>query len=306
VTDPYDTFCGNWADEVEREEALLEPTNSAPRSTVISRRPPRARDDPRSRAGTSCAARNTRSNNKKKKKKGKKRMEYKLFFGGIIFADLEEGLFEMEDSIGEDVEPEVLFAAYDTLKKLRIDCLESMFNEFGEVTRTKPNWEKRYCHVAYRNLDDASRAFQVLARAEERKKRQEEFGDTLEAAGLPRFAAPLPNFYVRWPRGSPAAPTARCASRQLCPDPKNEQGRILYWLTSTAAEARWDLLNDTTTTMARDEKAGETATIPRTPEVITVALAARKEEGSVQSHVSVPLSASSSASMMVFPLSLAA
>jgi len=239
---------------------------------------------------------------RKKKKKVKKRTEYKLFFGGIIFADLEEGLFEMEDSIGEDVEPEVLFAAYDTLKKLRIDCLESMFNEFGEVTRTKPNWEKRYCHVAYRNLDDASRAFQVLARADERKKRQEEFGDTLEAAGLPRFAAPRPNFYVRWPRGIPAAPTACCSSRQSCPDPKNEQGRILYWLTSTAAEARWDLLNDTTTTKPV-EMAGDTATISRKSEVTTVG---RKEEGSVQSHVSVPLSAPPSASMMVFPLSLAA
>jgi len=242
---------------------------------------------------------------------------FKLFFGGIVFADLEEGLFEMEEAIGEDVEPEVLFAAHDTLKKLRIDCLESMFNEFGEVVSIKPSWQKRFCHVVYRHFGDALRATQVLARADERKKRQDEFGDALEAAGFPRFAAPRPNFYVRWPRGCPSQSSQSTLTDdsdlktpipQLCRNPKrdceSEEGQcILYWLTTTPADARWDLLNDAKPTTA--VMSNENGPARKRKEVI--AFATRKDDAML-SHGSSFASASPStaAAVLLLPLSLAA
>jgi len=237
-------FTGNWADEVEREESNWdEPynANNGPKRPQQQQQQQQQQNPQK-----------TTPKLKRRKKKTKK-VEYKLFVGGIIFADLEEHLFEMEEAIGEEVEPEILFAACDTLKKLRIDCFVSMFEEFGKVLRIKPNWDKRFCHVAYAREEDAVEAYRVLARAEERKKRQREFKDVLEAAGFPQFAAPNFNFYVRWPRGvstppiitttETLVPATTTAEFHVPPVDERVPDRISYWALSTSAVAQWEVLN---------------------------------------------------------------
>jgi len=226
-------FHGNWADEVEREEHLY-PLATSDDEILIT---------PIARKGQADASHKKRKSPKKKKAK---KPEYKLFVGGIIFADLEEHLFEMEEAIGEEMEPEIMFAALDTLKRLRIDCFENLFAEFGKA-KIKPNWEKRFCHVLYEKEEDALEAFRVLARAEERKKRQKEFREVLEAAGFPRFAAPRHNFYVRFPRseGNTEGKSQRKAIGQQSrlPTSQQENRDCLYWMIATSPQARWEVLN---------------------------------------------------------------
>jgi len=193
-------FHGSWADEVEKEEELFGIDEGGEYYFIA---PPKGGNINRSKALPK-----PKPKSKKKKKTKAKKPEYKLFVGGIIFADLEEHLFEMEESIGEEMEPELMFTALETLKKLRIDCFESMFEEFGKVRKIKPNWEKRFCHVVYDQEEDAIQAFAVLGHADERKKRRKEFMDLLESSGLPRFAAPLHNFYVRQTKGTTPSTTA--------------------------------------------------------------------------------------------------
>jgi len=231
---PEELFHGNWADEVEQEEREQHPNELIFSAESIFR--------PDNRANSKTKRTSRRNKPKKKKKKKSKKVEYKLFVGGIIFADLEERLFEMEEAIGEEMDDSIMFAACDTLKQLRIDCLGSMFEEFGKVLTIKPNWEKRFCHVSYAKEEEALDAYRVLARADERKRRQKEFKDALAAAGFPRFAAPNCNFYVRWPRGS----VPSTAEDPNCQPPVDEavENQITYWALTTASAAKWGVLNN--------------------------------------------------------------
>ena len=244
---PEEIFHGNWADEVEQEE------RDHPNELAFLSESAIFRPDKRANSKTKRPARKTKP---KKKKSKKKKVEYKIFVGGIIFADLEERLFEMEEAIGEEMEDSIMFAACDTLKQLRIDCFVSMFEEFGKVQKIKPNWEKRFCHVSYAKEEEALEAYRVLARSNERKRRQKEFKDSLAAAGFPRFAAPNFNFYVRWPRGSVPSSAA-----DLVVNPDDPQfhvddiaeNQIAYWMLTTAFDASWGVLNAPTRSESRPQ-----------------------------------------------------
>jgi len=265
---PEELFQGNWADEVEKEE------NECLSVVPFSTKP---------KPANSYAKQNQRPKQKRKKKA--KMVEYKLFVGGIIFADLEEHLFEMEEAIGEEVEPEIMFAACDTLKKLRIDCFVSMFEEFGKVSRIKPNWEKRFCHVAYTRQEDALEAYHVLARAEERKKRQREFKDALEAAGFPQFAAPNFNFYVRWPRG--AGPPAMSEENREPTIPTPAADRIGYWALATSDVAQWGVLNTPPCNVGRSDSNGKTVAGPKPPVLATSTVNISSLAGAALSNLSM-------------------
>jgi len=242
---PEELFHGNWADEVEQEE------REHPNLLALSSDSTCRIADKRASAKTKRPARKTKP---KKKKSKKKKVEYKIFVGGIIFADLEERLFEMEEAIGEEMEDSIMFAACDTLKQLRIDCFVSMFEEFGKVQKIKPNWEKRFCHVSYAKEEEALEAYRVLARSNERKRRQKEFKDSLAAAGFPRFAAPNFNFYVGWPRGSvpssAADPVVNPDEPQF-PVDNLAENQIAYWMLTTASDASWGVLNAPTRSESR-------------------------------------------------------
>jgi hypothetical protein len=158
----------------------------------------------------------------------------KLFVGGIAFDDLyspelllslssfiassspsstsspsngeekgdDDGQDELEAILNDDVTLVLADEVATILKDIRIKCLQALFEEFGPVDKIKPHWAQRYCHVVYETEEAARLAFEVLSCGEARRKREEEMKRQLDELSLPATAAPLHNFYVRWPRGA--------------------------------------------------------------------------------------------------------
>jgi len=200
-----------------------------------------------------------------------KERENKLFFGGIVFADLVEKFNALLEEAKEPTTPTSW--SLDSLKAERASCFIAMISEFGRTRRIKPNWEKRYCHVVYEDKDDACRAFAAFSSTEERKLIAEEMRKRAQTAHTPSFVVPLPTFYVRWPKKpSPGKKGAKrghrndkgCRARRATM--KNRKGNteerkesvqapLLYWEVTRSGD--WSKLNREDSVIVQKEEGAQ-------------------------------------------------
>jgi len=191
-----ETFVGSWADEVEREEKDRLAQGLPENQTASPKKKRKKGKRERMKNKLKEVVRKERERQKEENKR--KERENKLFFGGIIFADLQQ---KLESELANPSENNKLpSATLADLRQLRMDCFLAIVSEFGNITQFKPNWSKRYCHVIYEDKESAERAYQTLSTSVGRKQREMEQRRALEVGGLPAFIAPLPTYYVRWPR----------------------------------------------------------------------------------------------------------
>lgn len=174
-------------------------TKRKSRSRSLDTENDRAADDKKTKK---AAAKNSQHQLQKQMKEVKKREKAaseagrKLFVGGIVFADLED------DTEAREVRcPEEAALLAEVRREVFVDVV---LGAFGEIDSIKAEWDERYCHVVYGSRDAAERAFAGLSDHQERRRLcQVEAAALLREEGLPEAAAPLPNFYVRWPKDDP-------------------------------------------------------------------------------------------------------
>jgi len=194
--DELKTFVGSWADEVEREEQDRLAQGLGDDTQTAS--PKKKRKKGKRERMKNKLTEVVRKERERQKEETKKERENKLFFGGIIFADLQH---KLESELANPSENNKLpSATLADLRQLRMDCFLAIVSEFGNITQFKPNWSKRYCHVVYEDKESAERAYQTLSTSVGRKQREMEQREALESGALPAFIAPLSTYYVRWPR----------------------------------------------------------------------------------------------------------
>jgi hypothetical protein len=178
-------------------------TKRKSRSRSLDTENDRAADDKKTKkAAAKSSQHHLQKQQQKKTKEVKKREKTaseagrKLFVGGIVFADLED------DTEAREVRcPEEAALLAEVRREVFVDVV---LGAFGEIDSIKAEWDERYCHVVYGSRDAAERAFAGLSDHQERRRLcQVEAAALLREEGLPEAAAPLPNFYVRWPKDDP-------------------------------------------------------------------------------------------------------
>jgi hypothetical protein len=172
-------------------------TKRKSRSRSLDTENDRAADDKKTKNGANKQLQQQRKKEKQKEReKAASEAGRKLFVGGIVFADLEDDTEAREVRSSEEA---ALLA--EVRREVFVDVV---LGAFGVVDRIKAEWDDRYCHVVYSSRAEAERAFAGLSDHQERRRLCEtEAAALLREEGLPEAAAPLPNFYVRWPKDDP-------------------------------------------------------------------------------------------------------
>lgn len=111
----------------------------------------------------------------------------KIFVGKATFSDIIS-----DDSFNEFLKEELIDGRKEEFTKI--------FEKYGVIDTIKPNWDKNYFFVVYNEAADAQKAFNALTPFEERKKIASALRKQFKKSAKNIKLAPLPTFYVRWPK----------------------------------------------------------------------------------------------------------
>lgn len=112
----------------------------------------------------------------------------------------------------------------ELMKEKRKQHFRAMLGKLGKITQIKEEWDKRFVFVIYETPDEAQTAMQTLRSNEARIKLVKDIRYNLTKSGESTLHAPLPNFYVRWPKIKPKKPPEVTTSFTLI------QNSILYYM----------------------------------------------------------------------------